>query len=101
MTAHPIAAVMPEVWLCIFAFAVLLAGAFLPEKAQKGVLPILAVAGVAVSTIAAMGLWRGNLKFGPEGRAIFAADDFSLFFKVIFLFGLALSILISDRKSVV
>jgi NADH-quinone oxidoreductase subunit N len=97
MAAHPVAALMPEVWLCLFAFAVLLAGAFLSDHAQKGVLPFLAVAGVIVSLMSIVNLWGSNLEFGPEGRAIFAADNFSLFFKIIFLFGLALSILISPR----
>lgn len=97
LAAHPIAALMPEVWLCLFAFAVLLAGAFLPENAQKGVLPILAIAGVIVSFFSVVGLWDAGLEFGMAGHAIFAADKFSLFFKVIFLFGLALCILISPR----
>ena len=103
LAAHPIAALMPEVWLCLFAFAVLLAGAFLPENTQKGALPIIAVTGVIVSFFSVVKLWGGGpdgagLEFGfPAGHAIFAADNFSLFFKIIFLFGLALSFLISPR----
>ncbi|HEX8550672.1 MAG TPA: NADH-quinone oxidoreductase subunit N [Abditibacteriaceae bacterium] len=94
---HPIRAVGPELWLCVFAFAVLLAGAFFSDKLQRGLLPPLAMGGVIVSLLSIANLWGSGLQFGPTGRAIFVADNFSLFFKFIFLFGLALTIIISPR----
>ena len=47
--------------------------------------------------VAVGGLWDRNLLFGDSKTAVFAADNFSLFFKWIFLIGLAITILLSSR----
>ena len=97
MQSFNLASIAPEATLAIAALVVLLAGAFLGEEVQKRALPILALAGTLATAISVAGLWNRNLAFGEASRAIFVADNFALFFKWIFLFGLAVTIAISTR----
>lgn len=109
LSLHHIAVLAPEIVLALFAMAVMLAGAFFPDALQRRILPLLALAGVVVSGVSVVGLWGkgavfgcpsptgcslGGLELGPAG---FAADDFSLLFKWIFLLGLGATVLISSR----
>ena len=95
---YPVTAIVPEVALTIFALAVLLAGAFLGD-AQRRIGPILALLGVAVTGLTLVPLWNGEgaETFGAANSAIFLSDNFSLFFKWIFLLGLGVSVLLSGR----
>jgi NADH-quinone oxidoreductase subunit N len=97
MAAHSITAIAPELALAISALVVLLAGAFLGDALQKRLLPLLAVFGVLATGAATVSLWNKNLFFGPAETAIYSADNFSLFFKILFLIGLAITIFISRR----
>lgn len=97
MQSFNFASIAPEAILSIAALVVLLAGAFLGEETQKRALPILALAGTLATAYAVAGLWNQNLSFGEPSRAVFMADNFALFFKWIFLFGLAVTIAISTR----
>lgn len=97
MQSFNFASIAPEAILSVAALVVMLAGAFLGEEAQKRALPILALAGTAATAVSMSGLWNQNLAFGEASRAIFVADNFALFFKWIFLFGLAVTIAISTR----
>lgn len=97
IAAHNIAALAPELALAISALVVLLAGAFFGDALQKRLLPALAIFGVIATTAATVSLWDKNLVFGPTENAIYIADNFSLFFKLIFLVGLAITVLISRR----
>ena len=94
---HSLAVLAPEIALTLFAIAVLLAGTFVSENATRRVAPLLALIGVAVSGCALVPLWGAGAIFGFKGSEIFVADNFSLFFKWIFLLGLAVSILLSGR----
>ncbi len=97
MAAHSIAALAPELALAISALAVLLAGAFFGDALQKRLLPALAIFGVVATAVATVSLWDKDLVFGPPTTTIYIADNFSLFFKLIFLVGLAITVLISRR----
>jgi NADH-quinone oxidoreductase subunit N len=95
--AFNLQAIMPEIILCLSALVVLLAGAFLGDGAQRRVLPALAILGAIATAIPAVALWDQNLLFGPADKALYVADNFSLFFKFLFLIGLVVTILISRR----
>ncbi len=95
--SHDLAVLSPEISLAVFAMLVLLAGAFFDARVQKTVLPLLALAGVGVAGAGTASLWNRGLLFGPSSSAIFVADNFSLFFKGIFLLGLGVSVLLSGR----
>lgn len=97
MAAHSLNALAPELALAISALVVLLAGAFFGESLQRRLLPALAVFGTLAAAVATVSLWNRNLVFGPPANAIYVADNFSLFFKLIFLAGLVLTIFISRR----
>ena len=88
---------LPEIILTVFAMIVLLSGAILRFETQKRVLPFLALLAVGLASVATAGLWNQNAVFGPPASAIYAADNFSLFFKWIFLIGLGVSVLLSGR----
>ena len=97
MAAHKMTALLPEGVLVISALVVLLAGAFFGDVLQRRVLPFFAVLGALATGAAAVWLWNQNLVFGPKESALYVADNFSLFFKLIFLVGLVVTILISRR----
>ena len=94
---YSLQAIAPEVSLAISALVVLLAGVFIGESLQRRVLPVLAILGVAVSFGMAVNIWGQNLLFGSQATAVYAADNFALFFKFILLAGLLLTICISGR----
>jgi NADH-quinone oxidoreductase subunit N len=94
--SYNIVAVVPELVLALFGLAALLCGAFFPDSGRRAQ-PALALAGVVVCGVATAALWNRNLTFGEPATAVFAADNFSLFFKWIFLIGLAITILLSSR----
>ncbi len=95
--AYNASVLLPEIVLTVFAMIVLLAGAFLGYETQKRALPFLALLGVGISCAATASLWDDNGVFGPTQTAIYGADNFSLFFKWIFLIGLGVSVLLSGR----
>lgn len=94
---HSLAVLAPEIALTLFAIIALLAGTFVSEKATRRVAPAVALLGVAASAFALVPLWGAGSTFGFKGSEIFVADNFSLFFKWIFLLGLAVSVLLSGR----
>lgn len=95
--AYSLTAIVPEIILAVTALVVLLAGAFITDENGKKLLPFLTLAGTIGAGFACVALWNKDQIFGPPDTAIFIADDFSLFFKGIFLFGLAVSVLLSGR----
>ena len=52
---------------------------------------------VLATGVATVSLWNKNLFFGPSETAVYSADNFALFFKILFLIGLAITIFISRR----
>lgn len=97
MAAHNLRALAPELVLAISALAVLLAGVFFSDGILRRLLPALSIFGALGTAVAAAMLWDQNLVFGPSSNAIYVADNFSLFFKLLFLVGLVITILISRR----
>lgn len=95
--SYRLEALAPEIVLAIVALMVLLAGAFLPEAAQRRALPALALFGTLATAVATALLWNRNLVFGAPETTIYVASNFALFFKGIFLLNLAVVILISPR----
>jgi NADH-quinone oxidoreductase subunit N len=100
--SHPVGFLAPEITLTLFALVVLLAGAFFPDAAQRRAMPVLGLLGALVSALTTIPLWSGSYGagrhiFGLPGQDIYAVDDFSLFFKWVFLAGLVVTILISSR----
>ena len=83
------AAILPEVLLALFAMGILLLD--LAVKKSKGFLAILTLAAAVCGFFALSGggtnAWDG----------MFIADGYSMFFKVIFLISLALSVLVSFK----
>lgn len=101
LQSHPIGLLLPEIVLCLFALVVLLAGAFFPDAVQRRLLPTLALVGVGLTAVVTIYQWRPEdaspSVFGIPGSDIYAIDNFSLFFKMVFLVGLTATILISTR----
>ena len=87
------AAIMPETILSIVGMALLLINVFVPSE-KKGYLAWLSLAGIVVTFFTVVGGW-GNPQEGFSGSVL--QDNFSLFFKGIFLIAAALSVLITDQ----
>jgi NADH-quinone oxidoreductase subunit N len=94
---YNLAAVLPEIVLTLSALVVLLAGAFFGDNAQRRTLPALAILGAIATAVPTVALWDKGLAFGTPEHAIYIADNFALFFKLLFLIGLVITILISRR----
>lgn len=86
---------MPEIVITLFACVVMLLEPFLPEK-RKWILPHLSSLGVFVAAYFCLTLWNSNLSLW-QGQAL--ADNLAIIFKIIFLLGTILTILISYIKS--
>lgn len=87
------AAIMPEIILSVVGMALLLINVFVPSE-KKGYLAWLSLAGVIVTFFSVVSGW-GNPQEGFSGSVL--QDNFSLFFKGIFLVAAALSVLITDQ----
>jgi NADH-quinone oxidoreductase subunit N len=94
---YNLAAILPEIVLTLSALVVLLAGAFFGDSAQRRTLPVLAILGAIATAIPTVALWDKGLVFGAPDKAIYVADNFALFFKLLFLIGLVITLLISRR----
>ena len=97
ISQYSVVSLAPEIVLLMVSMAVLIMGAFFPEHSQRRILPVLALLGAGLSAASVGALWNKNLFFGPAERAIYSADNFSLFFKGLFLLSLVVTILISSR----
>lgn len=87
------AAIMPETILSVVGMALLLINVFVPSE-KKGYLAWLSLAGIIVTFFTVVSGW-GNPQEGFSGSVL--QDNFSLFFKGIFLVAGALSVLITDQ----
>src|SRR5512138_3917206 len=87
------AAIMPETILSVVGMALLLINVFVPSE-KKGYLAWLSLAGIIVTFFSVVSGW-GNPQEGFSGSVL--QDNFSLFFKGIFLVAAALSVLITDQ----
>ena len=87
------AAIMPEVILSVIAMALLLINVFVPSE-QKAYLGYLSLIGILITFFSVISGW-GNPQAGFNGSVL--QDNFSLFFKGIFLVSAFLTILITDQ----
>lgn len=87
------APIMPEVILSIFAMVLLLVNVFVPSE-HKAYLGYLSLVGVIVAGFTLIGGWGVPLSAFNDSVV---QDNFSIFFKGIFLLTVAMSILISDQ----
>jgi len=92
-TATDFTYLLPELVLTVFALVVLLADAFVP-RARRAVLGWLTVAGLLATTACVFLVADVH---GTAGRGLVAIDSFATFFKIIFLFAAALTVLMSMR----
>jgi NADH-quinone oxidoreductase subunit N len=84
---------LPELLILGFALLVMVAEPFLPER-WKGLSFYFTITGLAVALAASLWLWnRPAVNFG--GMAV--SDNFATFFRVVFLVGSILTVLISKN----
>ncbi|MBI4495772.1 MAG: NADH-quinone oxidoreductase subunit N [Deltaproteobacteria bacterium] len=83
----------PELVVSITALVLLLLNA-LAKDGARGAIPYLSLAGIAGALLLCFGLWgRGEYAFGQ----MVVLDNYSLFFKIVFLLTAAFTILLSVR----
>lgn len=87
------APIMPEIILSIFAMVLLLVNVFVPSE-QKAYLGYLSLIGIVIAGFTLMGGWGTTLSAFNDSVV---QDNFSLFFKGIFLLTAGMTILISDQ----
>jgi NADH-quinone oxidoreductase subunit N len=96
MPAINFAAIMPETILSVVAMALLLVNVFVPTE-RKAYLGYLSLLGIIVTFFPIFSGWNAPLELQSGFNGSVLQDNFSLFFKGIFLIAAALSILISDQ----
>ena len=96
MPAINFAAIMPETILCLVAMVLLLVNVFVPteKKAYLGYLSLIGIIGAFVTVVSG---WNAPVELQSGFGGSVLQDNFSLFFKGIFLISAALSILITDQ----
>jgi NADH-quinone oxidoreductase subunit N len=96
MPAINLASIMPEIILSVVAMVLLLLNVFVPGE-QKGYLGMLSLAGILVAGFFVARGWNQpyDVQMGFDGSVL--QDNFSLFFKGIFLVSAALTVLITDQ----
>jgi NADH-quinone oxidoreductase subunit N len=83
MPVNDLSLFLPEMVLCSTALAVLLLDLWLP-RARRGVLPALAVAGLALFGCCAAGLWDPQRGPAYDFWGSYVIDNFGVFLKVLF-----------------
>ncbi|MCM2358798.1 MAG: NADH-quinone oxidoreductase subunit N [Geobacteraceae bacterium] len=96
MPAINFAAIMPETILSAVAMALLLVNVFVRSE-QKAYLGYLSLIGILVTFFPIVAGWNAPVELQSGFNGAVLQDNFSLFFKGIFLVSAALSILISDQ----
>ena len=96
MPAINFAAIMPETILSLVAMTLLLVNVFVPTE-KKAYLGYLSLIGIIVTFVTVVNGWNAPLALQSAFNGSVLQDNFSLFFKAIFLVSAALSILISDQ----
>jgi NADH-quinone oxidoreductase subunit N len=91
--------IMPEVLLLLFACAALVLDVMLPRK-QKQYVAWLSVAGLLMSLVSLIFVYTDVLRFGGSRAGFFGMiviDSYAVVFKVMFVIGAILAILLSIR----
>ncbi|MBT0651880.1 NADH-quinone oxidoreductase subunit N [Geomobilimonas luticola] len=96
MPAINFAAIMPETILSIVAMVLLLLNVFVPGE-QKAYLAYLSFIGIVVAFFSVVSGWNAPLALQEGFNGSVLQDNFSLFFKAIFLVSAGLAVLISDH----
>jgi len=99
MPAINFAAIMPETILSIVAMVLLLLNVFVPGE-QKAYLAYLSFIGIVVAFFSVVSGWDAPLALQEGFNGSVLQDNFSLFFKAIFLVSAGLAVLISDHYMV-
>ena len=99
MPAINFAAIMPETILSIVAMVLLLLNVFVPGE-QKAYLGYLSLVGIVVAFFSVVSGWNAPLSLQEGFNGSVLQDNFSLFFKAIFLISSGLAVLISDHYMV-
>jgi len=99
MPAINFAAIMPETILSVFAMVLLLLNVFVPGE-QKAYLGYLSFIGIIVAFFSVVSGWNAPLPLQEGFNGSVLQDNFSLFFKAIFLVSAGLAVLISDHYMV-
>ena len=99
MPAINFAAIMPETILSVFAMVLLLLNVFIPGE-QKAYLGYLSFIGIIVAFFSVVSGWNAPLPLQEGFNGSVLQDNFSLFFKAIFLVSAGLAVLISDHYMV-
>lgn len=99
MPAINFAAIMPETILSIVAMVLLLLNVFVPGE-QKAYLAYLSFIGIVVAFFSVVSGWNAPLALQEGFNGSVLQDNFSLFFKAIFLVSAGLAVLISDHYMV-
>ncbi|MBI5207697.1 MAG: NADH-quinone oxidoreductase subunit N [Candidatus Firestonebacteria bacterium] len=87
--------ILPEIILCIFAMVILLVDVFTQDKEDKITPLILAIIGLALSSVASFSLLNSNYTVFNN---MIIVDPFSNIFKIIFYVSTLMSILISQKN---
>src|ERR1051325_2080963 len=91
--------IMPEVILTVFACGALILDVMLPRN-RKRMVAWISLAGLGFALISLIILYVNKAKSGTSSTAFFdmiVLDNYAVVFKLMFLIGAALSILISIR----
>lgn len=88
-----LATILPEIILSVMAMVLLLVNVFVPSK-SKGYLAWLSLAGLVAAGYTAATGWGLNIS-SFSGSVVL--DNFSIFFKLIFVVAAGLTVLISDQ----
>src|SRR5512146_499180 len=91
-----VAAIMPETILSVIAMALLLLNVFVKSE-QKAYLGYLSLIGIVVTFISVVTGWNAPASMQEAFNGSILQDNFSLFFKGIFLVSSFLTILITDQ----
>jgi NADH-quinone oxidoreductase subunit N len=85
---------MPEIFLALFAMALMMLGVFSPEKRAFKTVSSFALAGLLVALIL-VGVNGGERELAMNG--LFVSDGFATYLKVLVLLGSIATLLMSDR----
>jgi len=86
--------ILPEIFLSVLAMALLLLNVFAPSGGQKSYLAYISFVGIVVAAVLVGSGWGSHIEsFG--GSVVL--DNFATFFKMTFLVGAGLTVLIADK----
>src|SRR5664279_3865781 len=85
--------ILPEIFLSVLAMVLLLINVFLPSR-RKSYLAYISFIGIVATAVLTGAGWGSHIE-SFSGSVVL--DNFAIFFKIIFLVGAGLTVLISDQ----